>query len=43
MAPVRLRKVLCDAGITYIIDYRDPDVKNNIENINPNDCIKFRW
>jgi len=42
MAPVRLRKVLCDAGITYIIYYRDPDVKTNIENMNPNECIKFR-
>jgi len=43
MAPVRLRKVLCDAGITYIINYGDPDVKTNIENMNPNDCIKLRW
>jgi len=43
MAPARLRKVLCDAGITYIIDYRDPDVKTNKENMNTNDCLKFRW
>jgi hypothetical protein len=43
MGPVRLRKVLCDAGITYIIDYEDPDIKTNIENMHFNGCIKFRW
>jgi hypothetical protein len=43
MTPARLRKVLCDAGITCIIDYGDPDVKTNIENMNSNACIKFRW
>jgi hypothetical protein len=43
MTPARLRKVLCDAGITCITDYGDPDVKTNIENMNSNACIKFRW
>jgi hypothetical protein len=43
MALVRFRKVLCDICITYIIDYGDPDVKTNTENVNPNDCIKFMW